>query len=176
MAMRSQYSEFVSLSAKGYVIFTNELSGIVEKGDWIAGALFNFRPFTSVNDYYEKLCQFMDQLNTLTKVGIIRCYPQLISTAKSVLSQESTEEHDMRFKNIGAANTLTIQELNTQYVKKFEFPFISCVKENSIENILELMLCRIENSYEKEVGNNIHQIKRIAWHRLNDKFGNLSKL
>ena len=118
----------------------------------------------------------MDQLNTLAKVGIIRCYPQLISTAKSVLSQESTEEQDMRFKNIDAAHTLTIQELNTQYVKKFEFPFIICVKENSIENILELMLSRIGNSYEEEVGNNMQEIKRIAWHRLNDKFKNVSKL
>ena len=170
MAMDRQDSEFALLSTNGYYTFTNELSGIVEKGEWIAGAMFNLRPFTSVQDYFEKFCQFMDQLNTIAQVGVIRCYPQLVSKSESALSKESTGEHDMRFKNIDTANTLTIQELNTQYVGKFEFPFISCVKENSIENILELMQSRIVNSYEEEVSNNIQQIKRIAWYRLIDKF------
>ena len=174
--MDSKITEFSSLSTRGYVTFISELSGIVEKGDWIAGALFNLKPFASVEDYYEKLSQFMDQLPTLAQVGIMRCYPQLISSTKSALSQESHEEHDMRFKNIDAPNTLTIQELNTQYVEKFEFPFISCVKENSIENILELMQSRIGMSYAEEVSNNIQQIKRIAWYRLIAKFPHKANL
>ncbi|KAI6661313.1 hypothetical protein LOD99_10037 [Oopsacas minuta] len=169
-------SDIACLSKGSYVTFRNELSGIIEDGAWIAGALFDLKPFVSIEDYYTKLCDFLSQLSVIAQVGIIRCYPQLISTDKTTLSKESTDEHEMRFKNISTSSTLTIRELNSQYIEKFQFPFISCVKENSVENILELMHARIGNTYQEEVKMNMQQIQRIAWYRLVDKFKLEAKL
>lgn len=158
------------IANNGYVTFRNEMCDIVEDGSWIAGALFNLKPFLSIEDLFTKLCDVLNQLPTISQIGVIRCYPQLISACKSALSKESHDEHEIRFKGISNSNTMDMKELNEKYVEKFQFPFICCVKEYSTENILELMQDRIVNSNQEEVYNNIQQIQRIAWHRLLQKF------
>ena len=174
--MDKSINDFSSLSTRGYFAFISELSGIVEIGDWIVGALFNLKPFASVEEYYEKLCQFMDQLPTLVQVGIIRCQAQLLTMSTATMSKSSFKEQTMRFHNIDTSKEVTIQELKKQYFDKFEFPFVCCVRENSIESILEQLQSRIGNNYQKEINNNIKQIKRIAWYRLVDKFKIRAKL
>ena len=163
-------SDFSDITKNGYATFRNEISGIVEDGSWIAGALFNLKPFLSIEDLYTKLCDILNQLPMIAQVGVIRCHPQLISTGNSALSNESHDEQEIRFKGISTLNTISVKELNEKYVEKFEFPFICCVKEHSVENILELMQARIDNSNQEEVYNNIQQIQRIAWYRLLQKF------
>ena len=163
-------SNFSDITKNGYVTFRNEMSDIIEDGSWIAGALFNLRPFLSFEDLYTKLCDVLNQLPIIAQVGVIRCYPQLISAGNSALSKESHDEHEIRFKCISDSYTINMKELNERYVEKFEFPFICCVKEQSTENIPKLIHARIDNSNQEEVYNNIQQIQRIAWHRLLQKF------
>ena len=174
--MVESINDFPSLSAVGYSTFRNELAGIVEKGDWIVGALFSLRPFESIEDYYAKLCQFIDQLPISAQVGIINCQNHLLTISTAKMSKLSFKEQTTRFKDISASNDAHIQELNKQYYTKFEFPFVCCVRENSVESILDQLKNRIANTYQEEVTNNIFQIKRIAWYRLKDKFGLKSKL
>ena len=87
--MDSTEPEISSLSTRGYFAFRNELSGIVENGTWIAGALFDQKPFKSIEEYHEKLCEFIDQLPTRAQVGIIRCCPPLLSASIDSLSKFS---------------------------------------------------------------------------------------
>ena len=159
-----------------YFDFKKEMVGIIEEGGWIAATVYNLRPYASIEDLYEKFCNIIDLLPTILQVGMIRCYPQLVSTKAEILSKESTKEHDTHLGNIDATESLSIKDLNKQYLDKFQFPFICCVRENSVKNIIDLMRERISNAEMDEIKCNVYQIKRIAWYRLVETFSKDSKL
>ena len=61
-----------------------------------------------------------------------------------------------------------IDERNTNYKKKFGFPFVICVRENKKVVIMEQIEKRLHNDRETEVKTGIENVKKICHLRIQD--------
>ena len=73
-----------------------------------------------------------------------------------------------RSRNLTDAERESFTALNDAYVKKFGFPFIIAVRDNTKASILKAFETRLENSREAEFETACKQVERIARLRLND--------
>ena len=67
---------------------------------------------------------------------------------------------------------LEFENLNSNYERKFKFPFIIAVKGKDKNNILNNFRQRVQNDYFTEFNEAKSQVKKIALFRLNEILNN----
>jgi OHCU decarboxylase len=149
------------------------LGGLFEDSPWIVARALEARPFASRTALYDALCTSVDRLDRERKIALIRAHPDLVGRAAlaGTLSKESTAEQ--RAAGL-SADALTpdevarFREANAAYQERFGFPFVICARENRKESILRGFGERLPHDRETEIATAIGEIRRIAWHRLDD--------
>jgi 2-oxo-4-hydroxy-4-carboxy-5-ureidoimidazoline decarboxylase len=149
--------------------FINKLGGIFEHSSWVAEDAWSKKPFASVAELHQAMCDVVRQAPEEKQLSLIRAHPDL--AGKAALAGDLTESSKREQAGAGL-DRLTQEEyqrfhrLNDAYKAKFDFPFILAVKGHTKESILKSFEERLPNSLEAEKNRALEEIYKIAGFRL----------
>ena len=145
--------------------FLSIFGNIFEKSDWIADEVFNLKPFKDSNDLVIKMMNIYENSNNEKIIKIFNLHPQL-AIEKNLTSFSSKEQTGAKLNDCSKEEFEEFEKLNTDYKKKYGFPFIIAVKGKNKEEILNNFRQRIQNDFEIEFNEAKYQVKKIASLRL----------
>ena len=149
--------------------FTKIFGSVFEKSEWIAAETFKLKPFKNPQDLIDKMIKIYEScsINKITK--ILNLHPKL-AIEKNLTSFSSKEQTGAQLDQCSKEELDEFDQLNFDYEKKFQFPFIIAVKGKNKNEILENFRNRKKNDYEKEFQEAKKQVMKIALFRLNEIF------
>jgi 2-oxo-4-hydroxy-4-carboxy-5-ureidoimidazoline decarboxylase len=149
--------------------FVDKLGGIFEHSPWIAEGAWNKKPFASVQELHQAMCEVVRRAAEEKQLSLIRVHPDL--AGKAALAGDLTESSKREQAGAGL-DRLTPEEykrfhtLNDAYKAKFDFPFILAVKGHTKESILRSFEERLPHSLAAEKAKALEEIYKIAFFRL----------
>ncbi len=155
------------------------LDGLYEHSPWIVAQALDARPFVSLADFKYRLAQVLENAGQAAQLALIRAHPELAGKAmvsKTLTAESRHEQGTVGLTACTPEEFSKIQQLNTDYLKKFGFPFILAVRGPRAtglrkRDIFATFERRLNEHPEFELKECLRQIHRIAEIRLNDKFG-----
>ena len=155
------------------------LDGLYEHSPWIVAQALGARPFVSLADFKYRLAQVLENAGQAAQLALIRAHPELAGKAmvsKTLTAESRHEQGTVGLTACTPEEFSKIQQLNTDYLKKFGFPFILAVRGPRAtglrkRDIFATFERRLNEHPEFELKECLRQIHRIAEIRLNDKFG-----
>ncbi len=145
--------------------FLSIFGNIFEKSDWIADEVFNLKPFKDSNDLVVKMMNIYENSNNEKIIKIFNLHPEL-AIEKNLTSFSSKEQTGAKLNDCSKEEFEEFEKLNTNYKKKYGFPFIIAVKGKNKDEILNNFRHRIQNNFEIEFDEAKNQVKKIASLRL----------
>ncbi|CAF3527320.1 unnamed protein product [Rotaria sp. Silwood1] len=152
--------------------FVDRFGSIFENSSWVAERAFDseLAPAnnTAIGLHFALRTQFRAASDE-ERLKVLLAHPDLAGklAAAKLLTTESTNEQASAGLDMLTNEERTIfTELNDKYTKKFGFPFIIAVKDNTKTSILEAFKRRLENDRETEFRTACEQVERIAYLRL----------
>lgn len=148
--------------------FVKALGGIFEHSSWVARSVLKDQPFAHASDVFLMMDHAVEGSSEAQKLALIREHPDLGTRLK--MSPESVlEQATLGLGNLPPELFERFSQANEKYRTKFGFPFIVCVRNMSgVNEILEQLEQRVNNSFEREKQAALYEISQIALHRLND--------
>jgi len=156
----SDRSEFVKL-----------LGGVFEHSPWIAFGAWPKRPFSSIQNLHERMCDIVTTAEEEAKLSLINAHPDLVGKLAQAgeLTAESTREQSAAgLSQLSPAEVEAFEKYNAEYRGKFGFPFVICARDNKKEAILAAFPQRLMNTAQQEMTTALTEIYKIAWLRLCD--------
>ena len=147
--------------------FTAIFGSIFEKSEWIAAETFKQKPFKNSQDLINKMIKIYESCSTDQIMVILNLHPKL-AIEKKLTSFSTKEQSGAKLDRCSKEELEEFNQLNFDYEKKFQFPFIIAVKGKNKNEILENFRDRINNDYEKEFQEAKSQVTKIALFRLNE--------
>ena len=138
---------------------------IFEKTQWIAEKLFELKPFKNKDDLINKMIKIYESSSKDEILNILRSHPKL-AVEKKLTEHSNQEQSRANLKNCTQEEFAEFTKLNSEYEKKFGFPFIMAVKGKDKIDILNNFRQRINNNIEFEFKESKKQVKKIALFRL----------
>lgn len=134
---------------------------VVEKWPQSADHVFQYVPFRSAMHISQEVDAYLDSLSANDKEELLRMYPEIGSDVKA--GEDTSREHE----NAGLhcltdAERDMIHFLNARYRERFCFPFVICVKDVTLTDIMETLEIRYFNSLENELKTAMEEVKKIA--------------
>lgn len=151
--------------------FVAALGGIFEHSPWVAEAAWAHRPFRTVEQLHDAMCQAVRDAGEKPQLTLIGAHPELAGklAVRGELTAESTREQSGAGLNQCTPEEFArLQQLNDAYRNKFGFPFILAVRGHTRHTIIENFEQRLDNTREQERAECLKQIFRIAQFRLED--------
>jgi len=151
--------------------FTRKLGAIFEHSPWVAERAAGKRPFGSVTDLHAAMVAEIEAAGQGPQLALLRAHPELAGKAavRGELTDESTREQSGAGLNLCSPEEFEkLQRLNTDYKRKFGFPFIVAVRGHTRHSIIALFEQRLANSVEAEMKECLQQVYRIGRFRLDD--------
>ena len=142
---------------------------IFEKTQWIAEKLFELKPFKNKDDLINKIIKIYETSSQDEILNILRSHPKL-AVEKKLTEHSNEEQSRANLKNCTQEEFNEFTKLNSEYEKKFGFPFIMAVKGKDKISILNNFRQRINNDIEFEFEESKKQVKKIALFRLDELF------
>src|SRR5688500_2932827 len=169
-AARWRMSEIAALDRQTFV---ERLGFLFEGSPWIAAEAWDSRPWPTREALHAALLEVVARASQERQLALIRAHPDLVGRAAlaGTLTGESTSEQ--RAAGLDP-NVLSEEEIawfrdaNAKYQAKFGFPFVVCARENQKDAIAAGLVARLSNDRRTEIETALHEIGRIAWHRLDD--------
>ncbi|XP_072306916.1 LOW QUALITY PROTEIN: 2-oxo-4-hydroxy-4-carboxy-5-ureidoimidazoline decarboxylase [Eucyclogobius newberryi] len=161
--------DVAALNVLGYEDFVKIFGNVVEKCPSITAVVWSKRPFANLSALEAAFYEFIDALPDSGKEGILRCHPDLAGRdlQSGTLTTESREEQTRAGLNaLSSAEASLMAQLNQDYKKRFDFPFVICAKMNDKATILEQLLERVGNDRAEERERGIEEVKKICHLRL----------
>lgn len=161
--------DFAALNSLSYEEFLNIFGNVVEKCSLVPAAVWSKRPFANLSALEAAINEFIDALPESGKEGILRCHPDLAGRDLQcgTLTSESREEQARAgLDALNSAEASLLAQLNLDYKKRFEFPFVICAKMNDKATILRQLSERIGNDRAEECARGIEEVKKICHIRL----------
>ena len=100
---------------------------IFEKTQWIAEKLFELKPFKNKNDLINKMIKIYETSSKNEILNILKSHPKL-AIEKKLTEHSNQEQSRANLKNCTQEEFDEFIRLNSEYEKKFGFPFIIAVK------------------------------------------------
>jgi len=151
--------------------FVAEFGGLFQGSPWIAEQAYDARPF---DDVYALRRAFHDALFEAPperQVELIQSYPDIGSVFRSDTTPSVLSVKDQAFAGLDRLDSDEIHnlgDLTSAYRKKFGFPLIIAVRENTKETIVRSGNARLNNSPAAEQATALVEIAKIANLRLFD--------
>ena len=151
--------------------FVAEFEGLFQGSSWIAEQAYDARPF---EDVYALRRAFHDALFEAPpdrQIELIQSYPDIGSVFRSDTTPSVLSVKDQAFAGLDRLDSDEIHnlgDLTSAYRKKFGFPLIIAVRENTKETILRSGNARLNNSAAAEQATALVEIAKIANLRLFD--------
>ena len=155
------------------------LDGLYEHSPWIAEQALGQRPFPSLAHLKHAMTVVLAQAGHQAQLDLIRAHPELAGKAmvsKTLTSESTKEQTKAGLTECTPEEFAKIQQLNTDYKKKFGWPFILAVRGPrglglNKTQIIEAFERRLHGHPDFELQECLRNIHRIVEIRLNDKFG-----
>ena len=147
--------------------FTAIFGCVFEKSEWIAAETFKLKPFKNSQDLIDKMIKIYETCSNDKITKILNLHPKL-AIEKKLTSFSSKEQTGAKLDQCSKEELDEFNQLNFDYEKKFQFPFIIAVKGKNKNEILENFRSRINNDYVKEFQEAKKQVIKIALFRLNE--------
>ena len=147
--------------------FTAIFGSVFEKSEWIAAETFKLKPFKNSQDLIDKMIKIYETCSNDKITKILNLHPKL-AIEKKLTSFSSKEQTGAKLDQCSKEELDEFNQLNFDYEKKFQFPFIIAVKGKNKNEILENFRSRINNDYKKEFQEAKKQVMKIALFRLNE--------
>ena len=147
--------------------FIDIFGNVFEKTYWIADKAFNMKPYENSQELLSTIIEIYENSSKEECLKIFNAHPKLAVEKK--LTEDSQKEQDNA--NLNQCNNKEFNEfqnLNTEYIKKFGFPFIIAVKGKNKNEILINFRKRIKNKINLEFEEAKKQVKKIADFRLKE--------
>jgi 2-oxo-4-hydroxy-4-carboxy-5-ureidoimidazoline decarboxylase len=144
---------------------------LFEHSPWIAEKAWNARPFSSLNQLHETMCQIVTDATMDEKVALIRAHPDLVGrlAREGRLTQQSTAEQAAAgLAELTPDEAAEFNRYNAAYRDRFGFPFVICARQNRKPAILAAFPLRLKNSSQQEIQTALAEIAKIAKLRLLD--------
>ena len=151
--------------------FVAEFGELFQGSPWIAEQAYDARPF---EDVYALRRAFHDALFEAPpdrQVELIQSYPDIGSVFRSDTSPSVLSVKDQAFAGLDRLDTdefHNLSDLTSAYRKRFGFPLIIAVRENTKETIVRSGNARLNNSPAAEQATALVEIAKIANLRLFD--------
>ena len=147
--------------------FTAIFGSVFEKSEWIAAKTFKLKPFKNSQDLIDKMIKIYETCSNDKITKILNLHPKL-AIEKKLTSFSNKEQTGAKLDQCSKEELDEFNQLNFDYEKKFQFPFIIAVKGKNKNEILENFRSRINNDYVKEFQEAKKQVIKIALFRLNE--------
>ncbi|KAH0557781.1 2-oxo-4-hydroxy-4-carboxy-5-ureidoimidazoline decarboxylase-like [Cotesia glomerata] len=159
------------INSMSKIEFCKIFGNIVEHSSEATEAIEELRPFEHVSQLENLFCNFIEYLDDSEKEIILKNHPELTGEIynEKILTTESQNE-----QKIAGINQMTTEEkivfnnFNKLYKNKYSYPFVICVRENSIASIISSVESRLKNPRNVELGIAIEEVKKISKLRLKD--------
>ena len=149
--------------------FIKVFANIFENTRWIAGELYNQKPFNNFEELSSKILNIFETAAKEKQLKILNAHPDLANKTKiSLLTPDSLKEQtDAGLDQCTEEEFNEFKKLNDTY-KKFGFPFILAVRGKTKMEILNNFRKRISSDPEIEFDEAVKQVKQIADLRLKE--------
>jgi 2-oxo-4-hydroxy-4-carboxy-5-ureidoimidazoline decarboxylase len=151
--------------------FISHFGSIYEHSPWVADRAWSRRPFRSVEELHAAMDEVMFRAPIDDQMNLVRAHPQLAGRLARLgqLTETSRSEQSQAGLDRLATNQIaTMNQLNTEYLDKFGFPFIICARLNDAESIIAALKARLGQDPQSEFTTALHEISKIARLRLAD--------
>ena len=156
-----------NLNSLSEIEFVSIFGSVFEKSEWIANEAYKLKPFKDAEDLMNKMTNIYENSSKEIIVKIFNLHPKL-AIEKKLTNFSSKEQSGAKLDKCTKEELLEFENLNSNYEKKFKFPFIIAVKGKDKNNILNNFRQRIQNDYFIEFNEAKSQVKKIALFRLNE--------
>ena len=160
-----------NLNSLSKIEFVSIFGSVFEKSEWIANEAYKLKPFKDAEDLVNKMTNIYENSSKEMIVKIFNLHPKL-AIEKKLTNFSSKEQSGAKLDKCTKEELLEFENLNSNYEKKFKFPFIIAVKGKDKNNILNNFRQRIQNNYLIEFNEAKSQVKKIALFRLNEILNN----
>ena len=147
--------------------FLSIFGNVFEKTESVALEAFESKPFKNFEDIVLKMLNIYENYEKNKILEILNAHPEL-AVAKRMTSESISEQASAKLNQCSNDEYEEFERLNTDYKKKFGFPFIIAVKGKNKDEILNNFRQRIKNSSEIEFDEAKIQVKKIASIRLEE--------
>ena len=160
-----------NLNSLSEIEFVSIFGSVFEKSEWIANEAYKLKPFKDAEDLMNKMTNIYENSSKEKIVKIFNLHPKL-AIEKKLTNFSSKEQSGAKLDKCTKEELLEFENLNSNYEKKFKFPFIIAVKGKDKNNILSNFRQRVQNDYFTEFNEAKSQVKKIALFRLNEILNN----
>ncbi len=152
--------------------FTALYGNIFEHSEWVAERAFK-RELSPAHDtatgLHAVMCQVFRSASDAERLAVLNAHPDLagkLAAARRLTESSSAEQASAGLDALTDAERAAFTEMNDAYVKKFGFPFIIAVRDNTKAGILAAFKTRLANDRPTEFTTACKQVERIAELRL----------
>jgi 2-oxo-4-hydroxy-4-carboxy-5-ureidoimidazoline decarboxylase len=159
------------LNSLSRVEFVSLIGPVFEHSPWIAEAAWARRPFRTVAELHQAMCDIVRSAGEEKQLALIRAHPDLVgrlAAAGQLTPESSREQASAGLDQLTPAEVAQFQSNNAAYQAKFGFPFVICARLNQKAAILTGFQSRLNHSREQEIQTALAEIFKIAELRLND--------
>ena len=147
--------------------FLSIFGNVFEKTASVASEAFESKPFNNFEDIMLKMLSIYEGYKKDKILEILNAHPEL-AVAKRMTSESISEQASAKLNECSNEEYEEFKRLNSEYKKKFNFPFIIAVKGKNKNEILNNFRQRIQSDIESEFLEAKKQVKKIATFRLNE--------
>ena len=147
--------------------FLSVFGNVFEKTESVAIEVFKSKPFKNFEDIMFKMLAIYEHYEKNKILEILNAHPEL-AVAKKMTSESISEQASAKLNECTNEEYEEFKKLNSEYKKKFNFPFIIAVKGKNKNEILNYFRERINNSLNEEFLEAKNQVKKIAKFRLEE--------
>jgi 2-oxo-4-hydroxy-4-carboxy-5-ureidoimidazoline decarboxylase len=152
--------------------FVAVLGSLFEGSPWIAAETWPARPFASLKELHQALCNVMLTAPTERQIALLQAHPDLVGRAAlagTLTAASAGEQAAAGLDRLSPAEIAIFTQLNRAYRDKFGFPFVICARENRKDSILAGFNTRLHHAHEDEIELALAEVAKICWLRLRDR-------
>jgi 2-oxo-4-hydroxy-4-carboxy-5-ureidoimidazoline decarboxylase len=167
MARSAAHLEQLNATDKG--AFVGALGGIFENAPWVAERVFAARPFATVADLHSAMMQAVAAAGAAEQLSLIRGHPELgskVARAGTMTAESRREQGSLGLDRLSDAEFARFERLNAAYRRRFDFPFIICVRRHTRDSVLAQFERRLANNADAERARALDEIGLITRLRL----------
>ena len=133
--------------------FVGVLGGVFEHSPWIAAAVWEKRPFASVERLHRALCEVVASAGEAAQVALIEAHPELAGKAAvrgALTAASRDEQRGAGLDQCTPAEFESLRRLNRDYRDTFGFPFILAIRGYDRAGIIANLRGRLGNTRAAE--------------------------
>jgi 2-oxo-4-hydroxy-4-carboxy-5-ureidoimidazoline decarboxylase len=151
--------------------FVLHFGGVYEHSPWVAQLAWNHRPFGSIEAIHAAMDSVLLAAPVEKQTRLIRAHPELagrLARLGKLTSASRSEQSQAGLDRLREDQITELNQLNAEYLQKFEFPFIICARLNDADSIVKAMRARLASRPKTEFQTALQEISKIARLRLAD--------